>query len=95
MSTPVLKAAYSAPNHESFVTSQELSTAPVTATTTTDKTAYLAALRTAVTAIQENVNKELTARMVIDAQAATDQAAADVAAEAEEQNYGEEVMEED
>lgn len=99
MSTPVLKAAYSAPNHESFVASQELSTAPVssamtTTTSTADKTAYLAALRSAVTAVQDTVNKELTARMVIDAQAAQ-QSAADAAAEKEEQNYGEEVMEEE
>lgn len=99
MSTPVLTAAYSAPNHESFTASQVLSTAPTkdaaaTALSTADKTAYLAALRTAVTAVQDNVNRELTARMVIDAQAAN-QAAADQAAEKEEQNYGEEVMDED
>ncbi|KJR83938.1 uncharacterized protein SPSK_00353 [Sporothrix schenckii 1099-18] len=96
MPNPVLKAAYSAPDHKSFTASQELSAAPAASPTlsTADKTAYLAALRGAVTAVQDNVNRELTARMVIDAQAAN-QAAVDQAAEKEEQNYGEEVMDED
>ncbi|CAK7245210.1 MAG: hypothetical protein STHCBS139747_006783 [Sporothrix thermara] len=96
MSPPVLKAAYSAPDHESFTARQELAT-PASATaniSTADKTAFLSALRTAVAGVQDEVNRELTARMVLDAQAST-QAAADAAAQKEEQNYGEEVMDED
>ncbi|CAK7219374.1 hypothetical protein SBRCBS47491_003822 [Sporothrix bragantina] len=95
MSKPVLKATYSAPDHDFFTASQELATpAPTTSTSTADKTAFLAALRTAVTGVQDEVNRELTARMVLDAQAST-KTAADAAAQKEEQNYGEEVMEED
>ncbi|CAK7230357.1 hypothetical protein SCUCBS95973_007545 [Sporothrix curviconia] len=96
MSKPVLKAAYRAPNHESFTASQELatSTPPTTTISTSDKTAFLAALRIAATGVQDEVNRELTARMVLDAQAGT-QTASDAAAQKEEQNYGEEGMDAD
>ncbi|TQW00158.1 hypothetical protein V2A60_001270 [Cordyceps javanica] len=65
-----------------------------------DKTAYLAALRTAVADAQATINKELTARM--DEDKARDAAAGGGAGPAasvddvkEEENYGEEVQEEE
>ncbi|CAK7265961.1 hypothetical protein SEPCBS119000_001778 [Sporothrix epigloea] len=95
MPKPVLKAAYSAPDHEPFEASVELATpAPATDVSTADQTAFLAALRAAVAGVQDEVNRELTARMVLDAEAST-QTAADAAAQKEEQNYGEEVVDED
>ncbi|CAK7564521.1 MAG: hypothetical protein SEPTF4163_002415 [Sporothrix epigloea] len=95
MSKPVLKAAYSAPSHEPFQASLELAApAPTADISTADKTAFLAALRKAVVSVQDEVNRELTARMVLDAQATT-QTAADAAAQKEEQNYGEEVIDEE
>lgn len=102
MPKPMVQAAYSVPNHEPFTASHALplsASSSLTATedtvaSTADKIAYLAALRTAVTAVQDDVNRELTARMVLDTQA-TNQATADKTAQKEEENYGEEVMDED
>ncbi|KAI1134281.1 hypothetical protein F5Y05DRAFT_237124 [Hypoxylon sp. FL0543] len=98
--------------------SSQTSTAPFTISTplalpgsdsTTHKTAYLSSLRNAVSALQERVNSELTARMEEEARelAATSTApttsrkAGQVAAAgsvdeaAEEENYGEEVIEDE
>jgi hypothetical protein len=67
-----------------------------------DKTAYLIALRAATTELQSQINTELTARMDEDKarEAAGKESGGDetkkvVDEDAEEENYGEEVQEED
>ncbi len=64
-----------------------------------DKSTYLAELRKSVTALQADVNRELTARMEEDKARDASTAAASgkkvVDDEKEEENYGEEVQEED
>ncbi len=101
MPNPVLQAAYAAPGHASFTASQPLPPVPAPAAThsdakakpaAADTAAYLVTLRAAVAAVQAEVNRELTARMVLDVQAA---GAAAAAADREEENYGEEVVAED
>ncbi|TVY76051.1 hypothetical protein LSUE1_G006439 [Lachnellula suecica] len=82
--TPSLTTTYTSPTNAPFT-----HTTPLPAPT--DKAAYLSALRTATTQMQEQVNKELTARME------QDKALADggVDEAKEEDNYGEEVAEDD
>ncbi|EPE07742.1 hypothetical protein F503_00464 [Ophiostoma piceae UAMH 11346] len=92
----LFKAVYSAPGHESFTATHEVASEPASASasseiTTAAKTAHLAALRKAVKGAQDEINKELTARMVLDVK---DGEAAAAAAK-EEENYGEEMVEED
>ena len=64
-----------------------------------DKTQYLGSLRDAISSVQDEINKELTARMEEDKkrEAASGNAgtAKGVNEVAEEENYGEEVVEED
>lgn len=90
MATINLTASYTSPTSAPFTLTETLP-APTTSSTA-DKTQYLAALRAAVTATQEKVNKELTARMeedkARDAKTGIDEAK-------EEENYGEEVQEEE
>ncbi|KAJ2892217.1 hypothetical protein MKZ38_010127 [Zalerion maritima] len=60
--SPVLKTTYKSPTNQSFATSQPMPP-PSSTHSVQDKTAYLSSLRHAIFATQENVNKELTARM--------------------------------
>ncbi|CEJ92361.1 hypothetical protein VHEMI08017 [[Torrubiella] hemipterigena] len=88
--TPSLTATYSSPTNEAFTTSTPL---PASASTTAEKTAFLTALREAVTKTQAEINKELTARMEEDNARNNTSSAADDAKD--EENYGEEVVEEE
>ncbi|KAI1348131.1 hypothetical protein F5Y01DRAFT_226819 [Xylaria sp. FL0043] len=108
MSTTVhLKATYTSPE---VPNPQTISSTPLTLPTTQaveDKTAFLRALRAATTDLQDRINADLTARMEQDAANASSGsvktaqggagagAAAAVNEAAEEENYGEEVVEED
>lgn len=98
-STPSLTAKYTSPTNEAFSIDKPLPTTPPSADVAA-KTEYLSALRAAVTSTQDQVNKELTARMEEDkARAAPSDAAAakkaGVDEDKEEENYGEEVQEEE
>jgi len=98
-----LSATYSSPANAPFTLSQQLPT--LADDSVTARTGYLAALRQAVVSAQEQINKELTARMADDK--AAEAAAADSASvptkkrkpgvdeSKEEENYGEEVVGED
>lgn len=90
-----LSATYKSPTNEPFVYSHKIPAPP--SATTTDRTAYLAALRKAVAGLQESINTELTARMEEDKarEGATNGAKKGVDEAKEEDNYGEEVVEED
>lgn len=95
----ILSATYQSPTNEPFEHVQKL---PAPATTkTTDRTAYLAALRTATAEMQAAINKELTSRMEEDKarEAASNGTSkvngAKVDEATEEDNYGEEVAEEE
>jgi hypothetical protein len=101
-----IKLAYASPDSSSFDFTETLPALPTahTAISPTDKQAYLSALRAAVTTLQDKSNTELTARMEVDKMRDTaaaevkkgngaKQSAVDEAAE--EENYGEEVVEED
>ncbi len=97
-STPSLTAKYTSPSNEAFSVDKPLPASPTTDVAA--KTEYLSALRSAVASTQEQVNKELTARMEEDkARAAPSDAAAakkaGVDEDKEEENYGEEVQEEE
>ncbi|GKT51559.1 uncharacterized protein ColSpa_11740 [Colletotrichum spaethianum] len=93
-SAPVFhfSATYKSPTNEPFSFSESLS-APATSSAS-DKAIYLNALRKSINAAQEDINKELTARMEEDkAKEATRNGAApkSIVDEAlEEENYGEE-----
>jgi len=94
----LLSATYQSPANEAFAYAQKISAPPTSQTT--DRTAYLAALRKATVEMQEQINKELTTRMEDDKarEAGTNgsskkDGAVDEAKE--EHNYGEEVPEED
>lgn len=89
-----ITAKYASPTNEAFALDSKLPSASAAASSTADKTSYLAALRAAVTDTQATINKELTARMEDDkARDAGGAAAVDDAKE--EENYGEEVQEEE
>ncbi|OAA79827.1 Gon7 [Akanthomyces lecanii RCEF 1005] len=92
MSQPTtLTAKYASPTNEAFAVDT-----PLPSATSSDKTSYLAALRTAVTDAQATINKELTARMEEDNKARDSSAGAAALDDAkEEENYGEEVQEEE
>ncbi|KAK7428814.1 hypothetical protein QQZ08_004739 [Neonectria magnoliae] len=90
MASPSLTTSYASPASEPFTTTHALP-ALQCPTSVADKTAYLAALRAAVTEAQAEINKELTSRMEQDK--ARDAAAVDNAKE--EENYGEEVQEDE
>ncbi|CAM1509358.1 Fc.00g030970.m01.CDS01 [Cosmosporella sp. VM-42] len=87
---PSLTASYTSGISAPFNISHSLTAPP--SSSIADKTKYLASLRAAITATQDEVNKELTARMeedkLRDAKTGVDEAK-------EEENYGEEVVEEE
>ncbi|EFX06533.1 hypothetical protein CMQ_6854 [Grosmannia clavigera kw1407] len=83
MAQSTLRAVYHSPDSDSFKAVSALSTAET-------KADHLASLRAAVTAVQADVNRELTARMVVDATRSAKDAAA---AQKEEASYGEEMVE--
>ncbi|KXX80687.1 EKC/KEOPS complex subunit GON7 [Madurella mycetomatis] len=93
-----LSATYTSTTNPPFIISLPL-TAPAVSTTVESKTKYLAALRQSAISLQEQVNRELTARMeedkVRDASATTAAGANVVDDEKEEENYGEDVQEEE
>lgn len=89
--TTVLWAEYKTPT-ESKTFSHSLPSAAVTSTT--QKSAYLSALRSLVVQTQEEVNAFLTAKMEED-KAAASMAGMKVDEKKAEENYGEEVVEED
>lgn len=79
---PSLSAAYTSPTSPPFTHSYDLPAA--------DHAPYLLSLRSAVAKLQDDVNRELTARMEEDK--AREGKADEVR---EEENYGEEVVEEE
>ncbi|GAB1313360.1 EKC/KEOPS complex subunit GON7 [Madurella fahalii] len=93
-----LSATYTSTTNPPFAISLPLTTPPVS-TTVESKTKYLAALRQSTISLQEQVNRELTARMeedkVRDASATTAAGGNLVDDKKEEENYGEEVQEEE
>jgi len=98
----IMSVTYTSPANESFVLDQPLPL--ISSASVADRTSYLSALGGAVIAMQERVNKELTARMEQD-NAATAAAEATHGSQRkstpavndakEEENYGEEVQEDD
>jgi hypothetical protein len=93
----IFSAAYQSPTNEAFTITHQLPTPP--SDKTTDRTAYLAALRKAATELQEQINVELTARMEEDKArgAEANGIAKDKGVDEakEEDTYGEEVPEEE
>lgn len=94
MASNSLTAAYASPTSDPFTISTSLP-ALQSPPSVADKTSYLAALRTAITDAQAQINKELTSRMEEDKarDAATKNGLVDDAKE--EENYGEEVQEDE
>ncbi|KAK3943558.1 hypothetical protein QBC46DRAFT_377392 [Diplogelasinospora grovesii] len=95
-------AAYSSPTNEPFSATKSLPLpAPVPSASAGDeaerKSKYLNSLRKAVLDVQEEVNKELTARMEEDKarEASVNGKPVAVDEDKEEENYGEEVVEEE
>ncbi|KAF2803456.1 uncharacterized protein BDZ99DRAFT_468014 [Mytilinidion resinicola] len=86
-----LNAVYAAPAHETRTFSSPLPTLPQSPTTS-DRTAFLEALRTSVVGLQLDINEFLTKKMDEDNKASGKLAAEEAK---EEENYGEEVVEED
>lgn len=95
---PTLSATYTSPTNAPFTIPLPISI-PADSTTVEKKAAYLSALRQSVTSLQQQVNKELTARMEEDkareASEATAKGGKVVDDEKEEENYGEEVQEDE
>ncbi|AEO71322.1 uncharacterized protein THITE_2092830 [Thermothielavioides terrestris NRRL 8126] len=95
---PSLSATYTSTTNAPFTISRPLQ-APADSTTVESKTKYLSELRQSVVGLQEQVNRELTARMEEDkAREASAGGAAGAKAvddEKEEENYGEEAQEEE
>ncbi|TDZ25319.1 hypothetical protein C8034_v001628 [Colletotrichum sidae] len=84
-------ATYSSPTNEPFTFAESLRAPPSSGVA--EKSAYLNSLRKAINSAQENINKQLTARMEEDKareaiQTGVSKAAVDEALE--EENYGEE-----
>ncbi|KAK2612819.1 hypothetical protein QQS21_001099 [Conoideocrella luteorostrata] len=91
-----LTAAYKSPDNESFTITKVLPA--MQSASVEDKTTYLGAVRKAVTETQEQINKELTARMEEEKiRGATSGLATKLGADEdkEEENYGEEAQYED
>jgi len=93
-----LSAVYKSSTNEPFTHTASLPA--IQTTSAKERTAYLGALRSGVTEMQERINKELTARMEEDnlktKEASDGKGKAVVVDEKkEEDNYGEEVVEED
>ncbi|KAL5606961.1 hypothetical protein BROUX41_003328 [Berkeleyomyces rouxiae] len=89
---PDISAIYTSPTNDAFTLVE--SVAAPAFTSPTDKSTSLASLRTAVSALQDGINRELTIRMEED-NAKAKLAGAAVDDVKEEENYGEEVQEED
>lgn len=96
-----ISATYQGPSNDNFVVAREITSLVESSQTPASETISLAAktnflkdLRASVAEVQEQVNKELTARMEADkAREAGTSVTANVVNEAdEEQNYGEEVV---
>lgn len=87
----LISATYKSPESAPFSHLQKLP-APAS-TSAADKTSYLSVLRKATAEMQEQINKELTARMEEDK--ARDASASKVDDVKEEENYGEEGVEEE
>ncbi|KAL2265356.1 hypothetical protein VTJ83DRAFT_6456 [Remersonia thermophila] len=104
-SQPTLSATYASATNDPFAFSTPISISPAAtgATALERKTAFLSTLRKSVSALQADINRELTARMEEDkareaAQAGGGKGAgkgAVVDDEKEEENYGEEVVDEE
>ncbi|KFY68262.1 hypothetical protein V496_01182 [Pseudogymnoascus sp. VKM F-4515 (FW-2607)] len=97
-SSQTLRATYNSPTNPTF--SHTAAIPFSTSNTTSERTSYLSALRSETGKLQGLINAELTTRMENDkAQQASDLATSArkgvVDEVAEEENYGEEVMEED
>lgn len=93
-----LTGSYSSPTNAPFTTTHELQAPPsgTVAPTVPDKTKYLGDLRSAVAAMQDQVNKELTQRMEEDKATEAGKNGKPAVDDAkEEENYGEEVQGED
>ncbi|KAI0145279.1 hypothetical protein GGR57DRAFT_303635 [Xylariaceae sp. FL1272] len=97
-----LKATYTSPTASQTFTSPALSLPLPQSTSSTSiqqKQAYLSALRSQTTALQERINEELTRQMEIDNQRGIEDGVngkkRKVDEAAEEENYGEEVVDED
>lgn len=99
-----LKATYTSAQNPPFTLTQHLSLPETTPPTQQQKSAYLHSLRKSASAIQEQINKELTQRMEEDKARESNgvDGSKSVGAkkksvviddEAEEENYGEEVVE--
>ena len=90
-----LSATYHSPSNPSFTHTQQIPTPPTDKVG--DKTAYLSSLRKATSALQEQINKDLTSRMEEDKarEAGASKSNGTVDEAKEEDNYGEEVVEED
>jgi hypothetical protein len=96
MANATLSVSYGSPTSKPFSVTHTIP-APTTQSVD-DRTQHLAALRAAVSATQDEVNKELTARMEEDKArdaASKPSAAKGVDEDKEEENYGEEVQEEE
>ncbi|KAG6006016.1 hypothetical protein E4U21_007442 [Claviceps maximensis] len=93
----LLTATYTSPDNDPFTIAKSIDALPPSAPTE-DKTTYLEALRNAVSETQQQINRELTARMDEDAArgSATKRQAGQLRTDEdkEEENYGEEVQEE-
>ncbi|RDL40269.1 Uncharacterized protein BP5553_00248 [Venustampulla echinocandica] len=94
-----LTATYKSPTNEAFTLAHEV---PALASDkVSEKTAYLSALRKATAVLQEQVNKELTARMEEDKARVggptngVSNTVLNIDEAEEEDNYGEEVAEEE
>jgi hypothetical protein len=96
----LLSASYNSPTNAPFTHTEKIPTPP--SDKTSDKTAYLAALRKATATMQEQINKELTQRMEEDkakeaggVNGASKAKAKGFDESKEEDNYGEEVPEDE
>jgi hypothetical protein len=91
-----LTAQYQSPGNQPFIVTNAIPAPP--SDSLADKTAYLEALRKAVSSTQDSINKELTARMDEDKDrdaSAGSSSRKGVDDLKEEENYGEEVQEEE
>lgn len=88
-----LSATYSSPASRPFSFAKAIPSPP--SASVADKTTYLESLGRAVSSAQDQINKELTARMDEDNARAAGNGSRGVDEAKEEENYGEEVQEEE
>jgi hypothetical protein len=91
----VMTATYQSPTNEPFTHTHTHTLSAPTSDKTSEKSTYLNALRKATIEMQEEINKNLTARMEEDKARQGGAAKEKVDEAKEEDNYGEEVVEED